>query len=81
MASLLKALAADEAGFIVSAELILVAAVLLLTLVVGLAELAYAVNLELGDLAQSVATVNSDFSEQPSLASGSDSVVPEIWTD
>ncbi len=49
----------DEAGFIVSAELILISTIAVLSLVVGLAEVSYAINTELQDVAQAFSAVNS----------------------
>ena len=54
----------DEAGFIVSAELILVATILILSLVVGLSELSTAVNQELEDVASAFGSVNQSFRYQ-----------------
>lgn len=51
----------DEAGFIVSAELILVATIAVLALVVGLTEVASAVNQELEDVASAFGSVNQSF--------------------
>jgi hypothetical protein len=57
MVNLFHKLASDEAGFIVSAELILVATIGVLSMVVGLSELAGNVNQELEDLG----SVNQSF--------------------
>ena len=54
----------DEAGFIVSAELILVATIAVLSLVVGLTEVASAVNQELEDVASAFASINQSFKAQ-----------------
>ena len=43
----------DEDGVIVSAELVLIATLCVLPMVVGLSELTYAINSELGDVAYS----------------------------
>jgi hypothetical protein len=51
----------DEAGFIVSAELILVATIAVLGVVVGLSEIAYGVNNELEDVASAFGSVNQSF--------------------
>ena len=51
----------DEAGFIVSAELILVATIAVLGVVVGLSEIAYGVNNELEDVSPAFGSVNQSF--------------------
>jgi hypothetical protein len=48
----------DEAGFVLSAELIMIATVVTLALVVGLAEVSGAVNNELRDMAGAVQAMN-----------------------
>jgi hypothetical protein len=54
----------DEAGFIVSAELILISTIATLAIVVGLAEVSLAVNQELGDVAGAFGYVNQGFRYQ-----------------
>ena len=51
----------DEAGFIVSAELILVATIVVLAMVVGLAEVSFGINEELEDVASAFGTVNQSY--------------------
>lgn len=51
----------DEAGFIVSAELILIATICVLALVVGLAEVSFGVNQELEDVGSAFGAVNQSF--------------------
>jgi Flp pilus assembly pilin Flp len=51
----------DEAGFIVSAELILIATIGVLSLVVGLSEVASAINHELEDVASAFGSINQSF--------------------
>lgn len=51
----------DEAGFIVSAELILVATITVLAIVVGLSEVAYGINEELEDIGSAFGSVNQSF--------------------
>lgn len=51
----------DEAGFIVSAELILIATIGVLSLVVGLSEVANAINQELEDVASAFGSINQSF--------------------
>ena len=57
----LSALMHDEAGFIVSAELILVATILVIGLIVGLSEVQHAVVSELNDVADSIGSLNQGF--------------------
>lgn len=64
MTTLAVALWKDEAGFIVSAELVLIATVAVLAMVVGLSEVANAVNQELEDVASSFGSVNQSFRYQ-----------------
>jgi hypothetical protein len=55
------ALLKDEAGFIVSAELVLVATISVLSLVVGLCEIAHAANEELNDVSEAIGSLNQSF--------------------
>lgn len=59
---LFNALLNDEAGFIVSAELVLIASVAVLGLVVGLSEVALNVNNELEDVGSAFASINQGYS-------------------
>ena len=60
--NILNQLKNDEAGFIVSAELILVSTITVLALVVGLAEVSHGVNQELEDVGSSFGSVNQTYS-------------------
>lgn len=51
----------DEAGFIVSAELVLVSTITVLAMVVGLSEVAHGVNQELEDVASAFGAVNQSY--------------------
>ena len=51
----------DEAGFIVSAELVLVATILVIGLIVGLSEIQHAVVQELNDVADAIGEVNQSY--------------------
>lgn len=51
----------DEAGFIVSAELVLVATIGVLSLVVGLSEVAFNVNQELEDVGSAFGSINQTY--------------------
>lgn len=66
MRKLLACLWADENGFIISAELVLVATIVGLGMVVGLAEISSAVNHELHDCAQGFSACNSGWEDNDS---------------
>ena len=61
MTALATRLLKDEAGFIVSAELILIATIDTLTMVVGLSEVALNINNELEDVGSAFGSVNQSF--------------------
>lgn len=61
MSQLLNALYNDEAGFVVSAELILIATVAVLSLVVGLGEVSHAVNQELEDVGSAFGAMQQSY--------------------
>jgi len=62
--NLTMALFRDEAGFIVSAELVLVATICVVGLVVGLSEIAWGVNEELEDVGSAVGSLNQSYAYQ-----------------
>ena len=64
MANLCIALVNDEAGFIVSAELVLVATIAVLSMVVGLSQVSNSINNELNDVANAFGSLNQGFSVQ-----------------
>ena len=51
----------DEAGFVVSAELVLVSTITVLALVVGLSEVAFGINGELEDVGAAFGSLNQSF--------------------
>jgi hypothetical protein len=57
----LNTLLNDENGFIVSAELIIVATIVVLAMAVGLSEVSFSVNNELEDVSSAVGTMNQSF--------------------
>ena len=71
----------DEAGFIVSAELILVATIAVLAMVVGLTEVSSAVNQELEDVASAFGSVNQSFEYQGFSASCKAKSTGSCFTD
>ncbi len=56
----------DEAGFIVSAELVIVATVAVLAMIVGLSEVGMNVNAELEDVGSAIGSLNQSFCVQGS---------------
>ncbi len=61
MRNLLVALSRDEAGFIISAELVLVATLLVIGLIVGLSEVQDAVVNELNDVGEAIGSLNQSY--------------------
>lgn len=51
----------DEAGFIVSAELVFIATLLVIGLIVGLSEVQHAVNEELNDVGEAIGCLNQSY--------------------
>jgi hypothetical protein len=60
MQALIHRLIDDEAGFIISDELILVGTITVLSMAVGLVEVSFAVNQELKDVASSFDSINQN---------------------
>lgn len=58
---MLRNLLNDEAGFIVSAELVLVATIVVIGMIVGLSEVQHSVAQELNDVAEAIGTINQSF--------------------
>ena len=61
---MLRQLLNDEAGFIVSAELVLVATIVVIGMVVGLSEIQHSVVQELNDVAEAIGSVNQSYAYQ-----------------
>ncbi len=59
---MLRQLMNDEAGFIVSAELVLIATLLVIGLIVGLSEVQHAIVSELNDVADAIGELNQCYS-------------------
>ena len=51
----------DEAGFVISAELVLVLTIAVLAMIVGLSEVAVAVNTELNDISNAIGALNQSY--------------------
>lgn len=58
---MLKSLWNDQSGFVISAELVLVLTIAVLAMVVGLSEMAVAVNTELNDLSNAFGSLKQDY--------------------
>jgi Flp pilus assembly pilin Flp len=61
MRQLFTAFRNDEAGFVISAELVLVLTIGVLGMVVGLSEVAWSVNQELNDVGAAIGSINQSF--------------------
>ena len=61
MNALFTSLMKDEAGFIVSAELIMIATLAVLAMAVGLSEVAFNINNELQDVGRAFGSMNQSF--------------------
>jgi len=61
MSQIFTALYNDEAGFVVSAELILIATVAVLSLVVGLGEVSHGINQELEDVGSAFGAMQQSY--------------------
>jgi len=57
----MRTLLNDEAGFIISAELVLVATILVIGLIVGLSEVQHAVVQELNDVGDAIGNLNQSY--------------------
>ena len=70
MTTLITQLLNDENGFLMSAELILLASTLIIGLVVGLTEVSFAINNELEDVASAFSSMNQSYSTNGSHSRG-----------
>ena len=61
MNALVNSLIHDEAGFILSAELVLIGSIAILAMIVGLSEVAISINNELEDVASAFGAMNQSF--------------------
>tara|TARA_R110002095_G_C4204750_1_gene235414 strand:+ start:749 stop:1069 length:321 start_codon:yes stop_codon:yes gene_type:complete len=61
MKTMLIQLSKEEAGFIVSSELVLVSTIAVLSMIVGLSEVAHGVNQELEDVGSAFGRINQSF--------------------
>lgn len=74
---MLRTLLNDEAGFIVSAELVLVATILVIGMIFGLSEVQHAVVQELGDVGDAIGEINQTYSYTGFSAEKSDNVTKD----
>ena len=61
MKNIINQLINDEAGFIVSAELVLISSIAVLAMIVGLSEVANNVNQELEDVGSAFSSINQTY--------------------
>lgn len=61
MTHLLSRLRQDEAGFVISAELVIISTLVVIGMIVGLAEVANGVNEELEDVGSAVGSLNQSY--------------------
>lgn len=59
--AILNTLLRDENGFVVSAELVIVATIAVIAMAVGLSEISFSVNNELEDVGSAVGSMNQSF--------------------
>ncbi len=74
----------DEAGFVISAELVLVVTIGVLAMIVGLSEVAVAVNTELNDISNAIGALNQSYAFTGFLASDTKAksqYAGTTWTD
>ena len=58
---MLNQLFSDESGFIISAEIVLVLTIAVLSMIVGLSEVAAAINFELNDISNAIGALNQSY--------------------
>ena len=61
MATLINNLLNDENGFVVSAELVLIATIAVLGMIAGLSEISFAVNNEMEDVSSAIGSMNQSY--------------------
>ena len=81
MKTLITKLLNDESGFLISAELILIATIAVLGLVVGLSEIAFNVNNELEDVASAFGSINQSFHVKGGNSCGKGSKAGSSFSD
>ena len=81
MKTLINQLLSDEAGFVISAELILVATIAVLSLVVGLAEVSHGVNQELEDVGSAFGAMQQSYVYRGLQTADKGSIVGSYFDD
>lgn len=81
MKCLLTNLLNDDHGFVVSAELILIATIAVLGLVAGLSEISFAVNNELEDVGSAFGSLNQSFHVNGAASNGKGSTAGSRFDD
>src|SRR6185312_6256355 len=69
----------DEAGFIVSAELVLIATIGVLSMIVGLSEVAFNINQELEDVGSAIGSINQTYQFNGAAGSKGQSSGSSFW--
>ena len=81
MKTFINRLWCDEAGFVVSAELILVATIGVLSLVVGLAEISHGINQELEDVGSAFGAMQQSYVYRGLQTADKGSIVGSYFND
>ncbi len=81
MKTLMNQLLNDEAGFVISAELILVATIAVLSLVVGLAEISHGINQELEDVGSAFGAMQQSYVYRGLQTADKGSIVGSYFED
>lgn len=72
---MLRRFLSDEAGFIVSSELVLVATILVIGMVVGMSEVQHAVGQELSDVGTAIGRINQSYYYTGFKAAAADDII------
>ena len=85
---MLRKLYRDECGFVISAELVLVLTIAVLAMIVGLSEVAIAVNTELNDISNAIGALDQSYyvtgfegNDIKGVGKNKSSVAGSRWTD
>lgn len=76
----LRALWADEAGFVISTELVLVATILVLSMVVGMKKISSQVLLEMSDIGNAIGFLNQGYSFAGATFTAGDGSMLASWS-
>jgi hypothetical protein len=76
----LRQLWADESGFVVSTELVLVATILVLSMAVGMKKISSQVLLEMSDVANAIGFLNQSYSFAGATFTASDGSLLASWS-